>query len=138
MSKTKARASKRPAAENYEVGYGKPPKANRFKQGQSGNPKGRPKGSKNAATISRETLDRKIAIREGGKTRMVSVREGILLKLAEDALKGNIKTAGFLFNLDRAYEANDGEMRETDQDDQEILNAYLKDFEARLNSKGES
>lgn len=33
--------------ERYEVGYGKPPSATRFKPGQSGNPHGRPKGSKN-------------------------------------------------------------------------------------------
>ena len=31
----------------YEVGYGKPPEASRFKPGRSGNPKGRPRGSKN-------------------------------------------------------------------------------------------
>ena len=30
----------------YEVGYGKPPKATRFKKGQSGNPKGRPRRQK--------------------------------------------------------------------------------------------
>ena len=33
--------------EDYEVGYGKPPKDSRFKLGQSGNPNGRPKGSRN-------------------------------------------------------------------------------------------
>ena len=32
--------------ENYEVGYGKPPKANQFQKGQSGNPSGRPKKMK--------------------------------------------------------------------------------------------
>ncbi|MGJ3627161.1 DUF5681 domain-containing protein [Sphingomonas sp. MMS24-JH45] len=31
----------------YEVGYGKPPIHARFQKGQSGNPKGRKKGSKN-------------------------------------------------------------------------------------------
>jgi hypothetical protein len=32
---------------DYDIGYGKPPEENRFKQGKSGNPQGRPKGSKN-------------------------------------------------------------------------------------------
>lgn len=42
---TKARA-RRPPASDYEVGYGKPPQQTRFKPGQSGNPRGRPKGAK--------------------------------------------------------------------------------------------
>ncbi len=32
---------------DYEIGYGKPPKHTRFKKGQCGNPKGRPKGARN-------------------------------------------------------------------------------------------
>ena len=32
---------------DYQVGYGKPPIETRFKSGQSGNPRGRPKGAKN-------------------------------------------------------------------------------------------
>ena len=35
-------------APTYEVGYGKPPQATRFQPGKSGNPKGRPKGSRKA------------------------------------------------------------------------------------------
>lgn len=34
----------------YEVGYGKPPKKHQFKPGYSGNKKGRPKGSLNVFT----------------------------------------------------------------------------------------
>jgi hypothetical protein len=35
----------------YEVGYAKPPRENRFRKGRSGNPRGRPRGSKNLATL---------------------------------------------------------------------------------------
>ena len=34
-------------AEDYEVGYGKPPQHTRFKKGRSGHPEGRPRGSTN-------------------------------------------------------------------------------------------
>ena len=33
--------------EPYDVGYGKPPTATRYRKGQLGNPRGRPKGTKN-------------------------------------------------------------------------------------------
>lgn len=38
----------------YEVGYCKPPEHTRWKPGQSGNPRGRPKGAKNKSRAARE------------------------------------------------------------------------------------
>ena len=77
----------------YKVGYGKPPKASRFKSGISGNAKGRPKGSKNLKTLIRRAMTSTIAIQEGSRTRWVSKIEGVVLRQIQDALKGNDRAA---------------------------------------------
>ena len=45
-----------PTARSTKVGYGNPPQHTRFKKGQSGNPRGRPKGTLNLATVLARTL----------------------------------------------------------------------------------
>ena len=66
---------------DYEVGYGRPPKASQFKPGQSGNPRGRPRAVKNVGTMLEEVFFRKIPITENGKRREVTMVEAILRQL---------------------------------------------------------
>ncbi|MDP1027101.1 DUF5681 domain-containing protein [Sphingomonas sp. KR1UV-12] len=73
----------------YEVGYGKPPVARRFKPGQSGNPRGRPKGSKNLDTMVREILDERITVNTPTGPKRVPRIEVLLRKSIEVAAKGN-------------------------------------------------
>ena len=80
---------------DYEIGYGRPPK-NQWRKGQSGYPAGRPKGAKNRATVLQGIFNRKISMRENGKRVRVSYIEALYLRLAEEALRGNIKAAAFL------------------------------------------
>ena len=75
-------------ATHARSGYGKPPVAHQFKRGQSGNLKGRPKGTKNESTLLRELLHRKIEVREGGRTKKVTILEAIHLRIAEELVKG--------------------------------------------------
>lgn len=77
----------------------RPPEASRFKPGQSGNPKGRPKGSKNEATILHELFSRKIEVREGHRVRKVQFLEALFLRLCDTALRGDRQVTVML--LDR-------------------------------------
>src|SRR5271169_4878511 len=60
---------------DYKVGYKKPPLHTRFKKCQSGNPRGRPRGSKNLATLLIEALDKLVVVTENGKRRKIAKRE---------------------------------------------------------------
>jgi hypothetical protein len=73
----------------YKVGYKKPPQEYKFKKGQpSPNPKGRKKGSRNVLALYRDILEEKIKITENGKQKTITVQEGIIRRVASDALKG--------------------------------------------------
>src|SRR6266849_2816817 len=60
---------------DYEVGYGKPPVHTRFRKGQSGNPRGRPRGSKNLTTLVSDALDQLVVVTENGRRRKIAKRE---------------------------------------------------------------
>ena len=82
-----------------KVGPGRPPRHTRFKPGQSGNPGGRPKGSKNFATILQQQLRKKVTITEDGKPKRVTVQEVIARRLANDSMKGTTKAMELLIRL---------------------------------------
>ena len=126
---------KKPTAES-DVGYGQPPGEHQFKPGQSGNPKGRPRGAKNEATILYELLHRKISIREGGRTRKITVLEAILLRFTEDSLKGNTKSAAFLLNRNGTLLSGEPQRPDISDDDQEILEAFAQRLVAQRAIKG--
>lgn len=73
----------------YEIGYGKPPRKSQFKPGQSGNPKGRPKGRKSFSTILVEELSERLIVKEGCKTRRLTKMEAVVKQLVSKALKGD-------------------------------------------------
>ena len=81
------------------VGFGRPPKANRFKRGQSGNPRGRPKGARNLSTDLRDELSEKIRIRESGKELRVSKQRATVKSLVAAAVKGDVRATTALLAL---------------------------------------
>ena len=84
---------------DYDVGYGKPPKHTRFKPGQSGNPRGKPKGSKGLKTDLREEMAERVTIKENGKRIKVTKQRLMIKALAKKAANGDVKAAGQLVSL---------------------------------------
>ncbi len=90
----------------YEVGYGKPPKSTRFRKGQSGNPKGRLKGSKSAQTLLEQALSAPVSINEGGTTRVIEQRMALFKSLVARAIKGDARAAALAVKLMEQFEGN--------------------------------
>src|SRR5258708_4423322 len=81
---------------NCEVGFGKPPKHTRFRKGHSGNPKGRPRGSRNASTLLDEALKERVVVSENGRRRKVTKLEAILTQLVNKAAQGDHRATQLL------------------------------------------
>jgi Family of unknown function (DUF5681) len=86
-------------SKGYEVGYGKPPVSGRFKKGQSGNSRGRERGSKNAATLLAEGINQPFRIKEGGRTKQVTRLEAAIDQMAEQAARGDPRATKFIFDM---------------------------------------
>jgi len=88
-----------------KVGYAKPPKHTRFTKGRSGNPKGRPTGSKNLATMMIEELTQTVAIVENGKrTKIPKIRAAVRQAL-DRAMVGDFKALQQIVIMLRSHDA---------------------------------
>ena len=73
-------------ANDGKVGYGQPPKATRFKKGESGNRAGRPKGRHSQAPYG-AIFGQMVRICEHGIERLVTAAEAFLFYLKKEAVK---------------------------------------------------
>src|SRR5208283_3066093 len=83
----------------YDVGYRKPPPQTRFRKGESGNPKGRPRRTKNLRTDLLEELQERIPIREGSRSAKISKQRAVVKTLVNNTLKGDTRSGSILMNL---------------------------------------
>ena len=93
------------APKQYEIGYGKPPKKTQFKPGQSGNPKGRTKGSRNGIyTYVQRELNSSITLTDGTR---ITKEQGFARQLTNKALRGDIQSQKLLFNIHQKGQRKD-------------------------------
>ena len=94
-----ARKLKQPT--EYEVGYGKPPAHSRFRPGQSGNPRGRPRGARNRPTLPgpreeklktliMEEAYRPVTVKDGDNQVTMPMAQARELAGGEVTLQGNL------------------------------------------------
>lgn len=115
--RSKRSAPSRGERPGYEVGYGKPPKDTRFRPGQSGNPRGRPKGARNRTsnipTLSEERMKtvvmeeayRTIGIRDGEQLVEIPVIQAVIRSVALNAAKGNQRAQRMFTDLLQTIES---------------------------------
>lgn len=77
---------------HYPVGYKNPPASGRFKKGQSGNPKGRPKKEDRLSwQVLEDILARNVRIKDETGVLEVPTWEAIMRQLVNKAVKGDSK-----------------------------------------------
>jgi hypothetical protein len=93
------------AAVDERVGYGRPPLATRFRPGQSGNPRGRPKGTRNLSTVVASALSERVAITENGRRRRITKLEAAVKQLVNRAAGGESRATQLLIQLVQTNES---------------------------------
>jgi hypothetical protein len=121
---------KRSKPADYTVGYRRPPKATQFTAGKSGNPKGRPKGSRPVGAVLQDIIQQRVSVTENRKTRRIPALEVMLRRLANDAMRSDQRAIKLLLSLvDRYGESPQTtlQLREIMAEDEEILAQYMRE-----------
>lgn len=128
-------------ADDYDVGYRRPPEHGRFKKGHSGNPAGRRAEQERFAAVLREELASEIVMKIGDKKLKASVMRGLTKMLINMALAGDKKAISELMRQINRYfpeqpESQDASLPPTEED-LEILNNFLRRQLARARNDEE-
>jgi hypothetical protein len=82
-----------------QVGYRNPPRETRFKKGVSGNQSGRPKGSKNLATVVLKESRERVRINGPRGTKTVTKLEATVKQIGNKSAQGDLRASREFLNL---------------------------------------
>lgn len=88
IGKKKASTGKK---DEYAIGHGKPPKHGQFKKGDGRPRPGRPKGSKNIATLVLDAARDQVTVTIDGEPRRISKAQAAVIQLANKGATGDPK-----------------------------------------------
>ncbi len=110
------------------IGYKKPPRHAQFSPGQSGNPRGRPKGSKRLTKVARKEAARPIAYLEDGVRKKIRTDHAIVRQALIKAATGDFRAIPIALKLlDREETAPDapGSREELDRPEDKLVIASI-------------
>ena len=117
----------------YEIGYRRPPASGRFRPGTSGNPRGRPKGSRNFLTLLEQELNKTISVTENGRKRKLTRLQAIVKRMVNSALNGDQRALLNLLEIMRRTGRFDAPAAEALLPDnyEELLEAFVQQRQQR-------
>src|SRR6516162_1224848 len=122
--------------DDYEVGYARPPRHSRFVKGQSGNPRGRPRGAENIKTLLDEALNELVVVTDHGGRRKVSKRKAFITQIVNGGAKGNFRAVPILLAMLKDFES-DTALQATEPAYTEADRQIIQHIQARLWNKKE-
>ena len=112
------------------IGYGKPPRRHQFRKGRSGNPRGRPKGSKNLSTLLLKSVNERVTVMDEGRPKRISKLEVMHKRLANKGATGDLKALQMILQrLEQLETPSAGnESSAFDEADQQVIQELQQRF----------
>jgi hypothetical protein len=108
------------------VGYKQPPTHLQFQPGQSGNPNGRPKGTRNFKSDLRDELSETISFREGNREVSISKQRALIKRLVASAIDGDARSIATLMSFCARAFGEDNDDQQQAPEDREIVQVFKR------------
>jgi hypothetical protein len=129
--------------DNDKVGFGRPPRSRQFKPGESGNPRGRPKGARGVSQVLEAALNKRITVTEGGKRKRITKLDAAIQQVANKAASGGEKAVKLVMEMiahgERTRQPADGQMTADAQKtrDAAILDLLKTQMQSLVSEEGD-